>query len=158
MLRYGQEYVRQSQEAYLGFRRFRAAQAARFTQFFNASISFSNSVGCPDIGLMVAFRVALRSTATIWRNDHSLSHSPIAARSSSASGNACPAVTYHTMMTLCSDHTHGATFSTASRLYCCGASRSKTCLLARNSTSMAHRQANWVTTHSTRAPRSVVNR
>src|SRR5262249_4982853 len=100
----------------LGIRSFRAAQAARFTQFFNASISFSISLGSPDIGSIVAFKVARRSTATICRNDHSLSHSPITARSSSASGNARPAVTYHTMMTLCTDHTHGATFSTASPL------------------------------------------
>src|SRR5262245_40973688 len=65
---------------------------------------------------------------------------------------------YHTMITLCIDHTHGATFSTLSWLRCCGASMSKTCLLDLNRTSMDHLQANWVITQSTPAPTSVVNR
>ena len=102
--------------SHLGFRKGTAAQAARFTQFFNASISFRSSVGSLDMGLIVSFNVARRSTWTICRSDHSLSHSPITSRNYSASGRAWPAVIYHTMITLCSDHTHGATFSTACRL------------------------------------------
>src|SRR3954469_3495437 len=85
------------------------------------------------------------------RNDHSLSHSPNNARNSPASADSCPAVMYHTMITLCIDHTHGATFSTLSWHQCCGASMSSTCLLALNKTSMAHLHANWVITHHTAA-------
>src|SRR6266487_1614841 len=110
-----------------------------------------NSASLAELGLMVALRVALRNTCTICRNDHSLSHSPIRLRSSCASGSAWPAVTYQTMMTDCIDHTHGASFSTLSWQKCCGASRSRTCLLARNRTSMDHRQENWVTTQASLA-------
>jgi len=49
----------------LGFRSFRGAQTARFTQFFSASISFSSSVGSDDLGSIRAFKVARRNTATI---------------------------------------------------------------------------------------------
>ena len=66
----------------------------------------------------------------------SLSQSPMTSRSSSASGNVRPAMIYHTMMTLCIDHTHGATLSTLPWPQCRGASMSSTCLLARNSTSI----------------------
>ena len=55
-----------------------------------------------------------RSTRTMCRSDHSLSHGPILSRICSASGNCCPAVRYHTMITLCMLHTQGATFSTLS--------------------------------------------
>jgi hypothetical protein len=65
---------------------------------------------------------------------------------------------YHTIITLCIDHTHGANFSTLSRRECCGASMSMTCLLARNSTSIDHLQANCVITQANEASRSVVNR
>src|SRR5262245_39361213 len=65
---------------------------------------------------------------------------------------------YHTMITLCIDHTHGASFSILSRLRCCGASRSRTCLLDLNKTSLAHLQANCVITQLMLAPTSVVNR
>src|SRR5262249_23122580 len=73
---------------HLGFRRFFAAQAARFTQFFKVSISLSSSVGSADVGLIVSSNVARRSTATICRNDHSLSHAPIVSRIARASGEA----------------------------------------------------------------------
>src|SRR6266508_2399079 len=55
------------------------------------------------------------------------------------------------MMTLCIDHTHGASFSTLCWQNCCGASKSMTCLLARNSTSIDHLHANWVLTQASLA-------
>src|SRR5262249_56732784 len=100
--------------------------------------------------------MARLNTWTICRNDHSLSHSPNRSRNSTASADCRPTVTYHTITTLCTDHTHGATFSTLSRLRCCGASMSNTCLLARNSTSIDQRQANCVMTQSAHAVNSVV--
>src|SRR4051812_24899080 len=107
-----------------------------------------NSSSPAELGLIVALRIALRSTWIIWRNDHLLSQGPIRWRNSCASGSSWPALTYHTMITLCIDHTHGASFSTLCWQKCCGASRSMTCLLARNSTSMDHRQANCVITQA----------
>src|SRR5262245_25760261 len=62
------------------------------------------------------------------------------------------------MITLCIDHTHGANFSTLSRLRWYGASIPSTCLLERNNTSIAHLQANCVITQPLLAPTSVVNR
>src|SRR5208283_800771 len=143
---------------YLSVRRFLAAQAARFAQFFRVCAISRSSASFAELGSIVAFSMARRNTWIIWRNDHSLSQSPIRPRNSSASADSYPAVIYHTITTLCIDHTHGANFSTLSRLQCWGASMSITCLLARNSTSIAHLQANMVITHDRRACRSVVNK
>ena len=52
-------------DRYLDFRKPAASQAARFTQFFSVSISFRSSLGSADMGLIVAFNIARRSTCTI---------------------------------------------------------------------------------------------
>src|SRR6476659_4656848 len=107
---------------------------------------------------MVALTVADCNTRSMWRNDHSESHSPIRWRSSWASVVSWPAVTYHTAMTLCMAQTHGASFSTLAWQKCCGASMSMTCLLARNIISILHLREYLVTTLVNLLCRSVVIR
>ena len=73
---------------YLCVRRFLAAQAARFAQFFRVCVISRSSASFAELGSIVAFSIARRNTWIMWRNDHSLSQSPIRPRNSSASADA----------------------------------------------------------------------
>ena len=71
----------------LGVRRFSGDQAARFAQFFRVRTISRSCASSAESGSIVALSITRRNTWTMCRSDHSLSHSPISPRNSSASGS-----------------------------------------------------------------------